>query len=178
MKHGSRGETRFVRGISHRILEVETLASKKSEKKRSCPCEQKKIEMDRRNRAVKRSYARAGAQARVVCAICLENVVKDCVPLPCTTLCDHIFHQGCWNQYCRSVLHVDDDLEVTVNDLIQTFIVAHAGPPCPMCRRKLPLLDRLAYAVQDDNCMAPIQGLRGITTDLTLQLAKTKSSAN
>ena len=127
--------------------------------------------MERRKRVVKRSYAYASSGGHVVCAICLEDVSPNADFLPCVTVCDHIYHGNCWHNYCTTFSHVDDGVEVTTTDLILHFITLHAGPPCPLCRRELPGLHHLAYAVQNEELMAPIKGLRGINTDLTLTLA-------
>lgn len=132
--------------------------------------------MERHTRRVKRSYARSSSGGHAVCGICLENVTPNGDFLPCVTSCDHIYHGGCWHHYCTTSSRVDERAEVTTVDLITHFINIHAGPPCPLCRRELPVLHHLAYAVQKETLMAPVKEVRGIDTELTLKLAYTRWS--
>lgn len=127
--------------------------------------------MERHNRFVRRLYARSSSGRHAVCAICLEDVTPNGDFLPCVTSCDHVYHGDCWHYYCDNSSRVDEGAEVTTADLIAHFVKIHAGPPCPLCRRELPMLHHLAYAVQTETLMAPIKELRGIDTDLTLKLA-------
>ena len=123
-------------------------------------------------RVVKRSYTRAKQQHDTLCAICLENVDMNGDNLQCVTICDHVFHGQCWHQHCRAFFY--EGVDPNVADLLTTFIYAQAGPPCPVCRTALPRIDHLAYAVQDDRLMQPMQGVKGLNVDFSLKLAAAK----
>ena len=79
------------------------------------------------------------------CTICQELIQEDKNIV--TTVCDHAYHRECWDSYVSSCIHdmakqYQDlaDVEMLANLGKIMSVAAKAGPPCPNCRFRLPLL--------------------------------------
>ena len=76
-----------------------------------------------------------------------------------TTVCDHAFHTHCLRMYTRTK-QVELAKGMLANgapavQVAQGIVVMHAtGPPCPLCRKTMPLVHRMMQ--EHDTCVAGV----------------------
>lgn len=109
------------------------------------------------------------------CMVCLDPLTDQTNIV--STVCDHFFHGICWARYVQTrIMDEFDHCYLDADRIRDCFILTHAGPPCPLCRRDYPMVHRFAYALQDDFFIQPVKWLEGnrATLDHSLALAQSR----
>ena len=108
------------------------------------------------------------------CQICGDDFkLTNCIAV--TTVCDHAFCPKCWNDYTRfkkmELLNEATDSDAS-EQIVQTLLTHFAGPPCPACRRMMPVVHHFAA-----NTMTPKFETRlgiNLPKDIPLRMAQHK----
>lgn len=109
--------------------------------------------MDRAFAASKR--AQGGEGGETVCPICYVAIEAG-GPLIAVTTCGHAYHGACWSNFTQSrappIEVVGERVVSPAHLLAATYLNAFAGPPCPLCRTKFPMIHHMAMRLADKEC--------------------------